>query len=80
MNCSEIWQYIGGAHGLCGACYSSFDSFLEPFDHTDAGSTAKMPSLSHRSIYSGNSRWAGGIDIKGRAEKGAGRESDSCVG
>ena len=28
-------------------------SFLEPFDHTGAGSTAKMPSLLHRSIYSG---------------------------
>ena len=28
----------------------------------------------------GNSRWAGDIDIKGRAEKGAGRESDSCIG
>jgi hypothetical protein len=28
----------------------------------------------------GNSKWAGDIDIKGRAEKGAGRESDSCIG
>ena len=26
-----------------------------------------------------NSRWAGDIDIKGRAEKGAERESNSCV-
>ena len=23
--CSEMWQYISGAHGLCGACYSLFD-------------------------------------------------------